>query len=319
MVGAGYLSGAKYIYQIIDDICDNLKATSGGYWSEIITLDSGATTWNTSVKTGDSARRCLRYLNGAEDYIMAIEQINTSYYYDSTLSGEYGKGFRIVFCSSLAWDFTNHIYHSTNNQSTFIPFLNHSAGIGADISTHQVTYYMYIDATGFVIIGKGEPTGENRQQSFFVVVEHIASDPTPRKMYCHAVTNVSSRYSHGVNTLIRQRGILRPFLYQYPDGGSSLNYGSNGNGIGYVTTPSYYAFKSTGDGKVYYVKPIVCNTANSLTPVFQAELWFPWSETVGLIDGDVIAIEGSTTKYLCKSIDSADSTNRLNFAIKYQA
>jgi hypothetical protein len=86
-----------------------------------------------------------------------------------------------------------------------------------------------------------------------------------------------------------------------------------------VVTPSYRAFKSNGNGKVYYVKPIINNQTNALCPIFQAELWFPWTEGLGLIDGDVVALEGSTTKFLCKALDSPDSTNRLPFAIKYVA
>jgi len=74
-----------------------------------------------------------------------------------------------------------------------------------------------------------------------------------------------------------------------------------------------------GNGKVYYVKPIINNQANQLSPIFQAELWFPWSESIGLVDGDVIAIEGQTTKFLCKALDSPDSTSRLLYAIKYVA
>lgn len=83
--------------------------------------------------------------------------------------------------------------------------------------------------------------------------------------------------------------------------------------------PTYYAFKSSGNGKAYYVQPIVHNLASQLAPIFQSQLWFPWYETVGLVDGDVIAIEGQTTKFLCKALDSPDSANRLDFAIKYVA
>jgi hypothetical protein len=40
---------------------------------------------------------------------------------------------------------------------------------------------------------------------------------------------------------------------------------------------------------------------------------------MGLIDGDVVAIEGQTTKYLIKAVDSPDSAVRLTYAIKFVA
>jgi len=49
----------------------------------------------------------------------------------------------------------------------------------------------------------------------------------------------------------------------------------SGNGVSFVQTPTYYAFKSSGDGKAYYVKPIIHNISGQITPIFQAELWFP--------------------------------------------
>ena len=67
------------------------------------------------------------------------------------------------------------------------------------------------------------------------------------------------------------------------------------------------------------MKPIIHNNAGQLMPIMQSELFFPFSEAVGLVDGDVIAIEGATTKYLCKSIDSPDSAGRINVAMKYVA
>jgi hypothetical protein len=70
---------------------------------------------------------------------------------------------------------------------------------------------------------------------------------------------------------------------------------------------------------VYYVKPIICNTRDERTPIFQSEIFFAFDEGVGLVDGDVIAIEGQTMKYLCKALDSPDNTQRLTFAIKYVA
>ncbi len=316
----GYASGAKKLWELIEDIANGLIATPGGYWTD------GDTTWNTSVKTGNSARRCLHYLNGNEEIYVALEMINQTSGINYFYSGAwyYGKGLRIVF--SATWDSVNHTYPSSN-QSTFIGFQGNSAnnGAGADLATLLITYYLWYESNGFVLMGKPEPHADAIQQSFFTCVER-----NPNKEYSDGYTNfyamaVMNYWMYGyydgtnVSSINRFRSILRPFSYPYPDVTGVWNQSPNGNGISFVATPSYYAYKSSANGKAYYVKPIVHNLSGSIAPIFQSELWFPWSETVGLIDGDVIAIEGQTTKFLCKALDSPDSVNRLNFAIKYVA
>ncbi len=104
-----YASGAKKIWEIIDDIAAGLIASAGGYWS------NGDATWTTTTKTGNLARRCIKYLNGTEEFYVALEQINQTngiYYYQTVGNRWYGKGLRIVF--SLTWDSVNHTYPSSN-------------------------------------------------------------------------------------------------------------------------------------------------------------------------------------------------------------
>ncbi len=320
-----FASGAKKLWEIIDDMAAGLIAAPGGYWTD------GDATWTTTDKTGNNARLCLHYLNGSEELYIALEQINQSsgaqYYYGNN-AWRYGKGLRITV--SAIWDSVNHIYPSSN-QSTFIPFeARYNGGVSGDLAVLQITYYLWFEPNGFVLMGKPEPKStDDYQQSFIAVVER-----NPNKEYSDGFTNfyvfanmnlgaggIGTMYYDGnwVGTSWRCRPILRPFAYQFPNDTSYTTYNGNGNGISFVPTPSYYAFKSSGNGKAYYVQPIVHNLASQLAPIFQSQLWFPWSETVGLIDGDVIAIEGQTTKFLCKALDSPDSVNRLNFAIKYVA
>lgn len=275
---------------------------------------------------------------------MAIEIINQTsgqnYYYGAPWY--YGKGFRFVF--SASWDATTHTY-PTSNQSTFIPFETcYNCGVSSDLGPTPpppaapiypgliVTYWLWIEdnGNGFVIMGRPEPTGDSHQQSFIIVVER-----NPTKEYPDGYTNFYLYKSGniwqmlydgdnmtGSNIIWRDRAILRPFAYQWPDGGGKnapSPGGANGNGISFVPTPSYYAFKSLGNNKVYFIKPLVHNTAGQITPIFQSNLFFLWSEGVGLIDGDVVSIEGATTKFLCKAVDSPDSTSRLTYGIKYVA
>lgn len=284
-----------------------------------LTLDA-----NVSI-THYSTERCA---NVDLEIYMAIEIINTpqNYYYGNQGWWYYGKGYRIVF--SASWDAIAHTY-PTSNQSTFLPFETQRDTVYADLATLTITYWLWVEnnGNGFVIMGRPEPNASDaNQQSFIWVIER-----NPAKEYTDGYTNFfcfvsgniwqnclyDGNWLSGAGTIWRNRTLLRPFAYQYPDHGSWTSYTVNGNGLSFVPTPSYYAFKSNGNNKVYYVKPIIHNHNGQYAPAFQSDLFFMWSEGVGLIDGDVISIEGRTTKYLCKGLDSPDSTSRLTFAMKY--
>jgi hypothetical protein len=312
----GYTSGAKTIYDILEEIVTALIASSGGYWSD------GDATWTTSTKIANIGRRCLKYTNGSEVIWWAFEVTNQQ---NNWYTGQYGRG--IVITASATWDSGTHTY-PTSRHSTFIPFEACSTTNSVDLATLQCTYYLWVEAAGFTIMFKTEPSGNNEQQSTFIVLERNANKEYSdgySNFYLMTVGNIwgclySGGYDIAIDSMYNNRCILRPFAYQYPNSsGSRYSASPNGNGVSYVPSPGYYAFKSSGNGKVYYIKPIINNQANQLSPIFQAELWFPWSESIGLVDGDVIAIEGQTTKFLCKALDSPDSTSRLLYAIKYVA
>jgi hypothetical protein len=340
-----FASGVKVTADIVEEIANKLIATTEGYWVDITTVDAGATAWTTSNKTANNAKRALRYNNGVETPIfLAMEIINTyiNYYYVNS-PWVYGKGIRIVM--SPSWDSGTHSYPTTGIQSTFMPFEScYNCGVSADLATMLVTYYLWTESNGFVVMGKPEPVpADSYQQSFIFVTERT---DTINKRYIDGYSNFfvyktcniygtqydGSGTGGGVTSLNRDRQILRPFAYQWPDDTSKAQYGltinyttppttpaaPNGYGISLSSLPYYYAYKSAGNGKVYYVKPIIHNQGNSITPIFQSNLFFAWSETVGLIDGDIVAVQGLPVKYLCKSLDSPDSTNRLTYAIKYQ-
>lgn len=328
-----FSSGAKLTADIVEEIATRLIATTipGAYWSDIITVDIGATMWNTTNKAqaaspgGNAAKRALVYNNGAETPIyVSIEVINQTsgqnYYYGAPWY--YGKGIRIVFSSS--WDSIGHTYPTTGIQSSFIPFETHNGGISADLATTMVTYFLWVESNGFVIMGRPEPTGDSYQQSFIIVVERI--DTVKKRyidgfsnFYLYKACNIWPQFYDGDNVISiwRDRQILRPIVYMSSDGTGKNSSSMNGAGISFSPLPTYYGYKSIGNGKVYYIKPIVHNQANQLAPIFQSELFFMWNEGVGLIDGDIVAIQGQVTKFLCKAVDSPDSTNRLTYAIKY--
>ena len=134
----GFTSGAKVLSDIIDEIADGLIASSS-YWTD------GDTTWDTSDRTGNNARRCLKYTGDSDDIWLSFEAINQPnglYLGDS----DYAKGLRFAF--SASWDSVNHTYpdDTLENCFTFVQFeaeSNH--GTYADLSTLMLTYYLWID------------------------------------------------------------------------------------------------------------------------------------------------------------------------------
>ncbi|MBU4223013.1 MAG: hypothetical protein KKD46_03425 [Euryarchaeota archaeon] len=321
----GYMTGTKNVHDLIDDIANTLIASSGGYWT------NNDATWNTTTRTESTnlSRRSLKYLKGSETWYFSMEVVNTNtnIYRSCTTAGiYYAKGIRFAF--SQTWTPSTGYPAPPNSQTSLVYILvgNGSGGGCTEILNMQTTYYMWIDETGFVIMGRPEPTSDPNENSFIVIVEHSDTkeytDGYPN-VYLFSQTNIwptlhdGSGYTGGEG-VHNHRAILRPWAYSWPNNGGcwSSTYPYS-YGISYYVTCGYWGYKSLGNGKVYYVKPVINNEANAVTPIFQSELFFPWNEGVGLIDGDVIALEGTSKKFLCKSLDSPDSTNRLNFAIRY--
>lgn len=304
----GYTSGGKTIYEIIDEIAAALIASSGGYWTD------ADTTWTTATKTAFLGRRALKYTNGAEVIYITLEGINTTY--NCQPGVWYAKGLRFGF--SAGWDGTGHAPTSTTYRST-IGYQGHvNANVDADLATLQMTYYLWVDASGFIITAKPEPHSTDTGQGCFVLV----CERNANKEYTDGFSNFYSAaacqyLTSGQNDAAQYfRVYMRPFTFQR--GGWEDGTAMRPTGISFPMCP-YTAYKSNGNGKVYYIKPIIFNSADWRMPIFQSEMFFAYDEGYGLVDGDVIAIEGQTTKYLCKALDSPDTTTRIPIAMKYVA
>ena len=321
----GYTIGAKTLPDLIDEIAGNLINSVDpldglSHWSDADPV------WNTSIKTAMNARRALKYTKGTEVMYMALEVRNTWY---TPYPGHAAKGLRVTFSESF--DSVNHLY-PVINQQTSIPFEDYS-GIAqppSDLASLMLTYYLWVESNGFVLMAKPEPSGANYQNAFFMAVERnpnkfYVNPAMYSNFYCLSQMNIWATFSGAVGAPDKHYGMLRPFAYTWPNSGNRTE-GANYYCMTQGNFDRSYAFKSAGNGKVYYVKPVIFDTALEPatanfppSPIFQADLWFAWSENMGLIDGDVVAIEGKTTKFLVKALDSPDSTNRLLFAMKYVA
>jgi hypothetical protein len=323
----GYTTGAKTLPAIIDEIAAGLIASTDlidglSKWSD------ADTSWNTTIKTALNARRTLKYTNDTEVMYVSLESNNTWY---TSYGGHAAKGLRITFSSQ--WDSINHTYIGSLQQ-TSIPFEDYS-GIAqpiTDLATEILTYNLWTESNGFVIMAKPEPTGANLQMSFIAVVERNTNKlytDNQSNFYCYNVNNIYptfTAWSWQPSESLLHRSLLRPFVYKWPTGENISAQSPNYYCLTLGNFDRSYAFKSAGNGKVYYTKPVIFNDALATTqvnfppsPIFQADLWFYWSEGMGLIDGDVVAIEGQTTKYLIKAVDSPDSAVRLTYAIKFVA
>lgn len=254
-----------------------------------------------------------------------INQVSGQNYYHDGSYWRYGKGIR--FAISTGWDGAAHI-NSGTIQSTLVPFETyHRYAVPSDLATVNVTYWLWVEdnGNGFVIMGRPEPSATPEQQSFIIVLEKIANPANKEytdnqtDFFLYTIGNIWNELYDGINqtSIWRNRSILRPFAYQWPDGSQRGSWNANGYGVSFSPLPSYFGYKSVGNGKVYYIKPIVNNQANQLDPIFQSELFFQWTEGLGLIDGDVIAVQGQPVKFLCKSLSSPDNTSRITYAIKY--
>jgi hypothetical protein len=325
-----FYSGAKILADIIQELATKLISSTGGKWEDITAHDASAV-WNISNKTADNARRALVYnRGGAEQMFFTMEAINAyrNVYYSNW---HYGKGLRLTFASS--WDSVNHTFAS-DARTTLIPFemrYNTGAPVG-DLAVLQLSYFMWVEESngnGFVLTAKPEPNAtDDYQCSFFIATERV--DPATHEYsvgnygwYCFNVMNIyAGTYATQAASLDRMRGLIRPGLFHFPrdsDATQATHPNTYGLSYGYLYMNAGYrtAFKSTGNGKIYYIKPVICNSVTDYTPAFQAQLFFPYDEGLGLMDGDIIAVDGSTVKYICKALDSPDSINRLPYAMKY--
>lgn len=318
-----YTSGLKVLASLVDEMANSLISSTDSvdglnHWS------NADTTWDTSIRTGNSAKRALKYQNGSEIIYVAFEARNTWF---GNWSDRSAKGLRITFSSS--WDNITHTYVGAIQQ-TSIPFITYSGSQPTvDMASIMLTYYLWIESNGLTILAKPEPTGSNGDNSFFIALERNPNkfyNDNQSNFYCYNIMNMWPTFC-GYQWIAEpdlHRSFLRPFIYKWPGTNVSdrtpLNYS-----LAFGNFDRSYAFKSAGNGKIYYVKPVIYNnlldygqssTWINPVPIFQSELWFFWSENMGLIDGDVVAVEGQPTKYLIKALDSPDSTSKLTYAIK---
>jgi len=284
---------------------------------------------NTAHNTGDAAQ-ALNF-----EIYMSFEMVNNTNGLNIFTTTQ-AKGLRLTFATT--WDPVGHTYGSTYQQS-FMGYESSSANINADMATLMNTYWMWYEGNGFALLLTPDNNAtDNAQQSLFCVVERNVNKEYAdgfTNFYCYNVMNSINGHMTANPQTQRMENIMRPFAFYTPeDTYNSSNY--NGNAVlsgmqsGICLVPvqlttanppaaQAYAFRSSGNSKVYFIRPIIQNVRGTTLPIFQADFFFVWTAGMGLNDGDIVAISGATEQYLCKAVVSPDIATPLLFAIKYSS
>jgi len=290
-----YIASVKYLWEIIEDIADQLIAT--GDWT-----DADAT-WTTAVKTAENARRAL--VHTADGVYLSLIMENGA----QSNGGIYWKGLVIIFSSG--WNAGAHTPDGTKYY-TFVPFEVSTVTINADLTLFNLDYRLFTSVAGFALVVTPQPNAtDNQQGSCIAVVERNVS-----KLYADAFTNfyifVDGNFIRGeLNTSSTVSALFgvnykwwkysRPFTLQSQTGWEG----------------TYAALASRADGKAYFARPILHNDASNLSPIFQADMFITADNTRAINDDDEIALPGpSTEKYQITIKQSPDSAAYMQYGIK---
>lgn len=295
-----------------------------GATAEVRTVSNvaaGQVTVGTGINTAHLSGDPVRELTF--EIFLALECLNTTNGYTVWSSPYNAKGLRVTFAPT--WNWATHTWSGTNYTS-FFHYEMHNGNCTADMATLRHTYYLWYEAAGFALFGVPEAHTDNMQQSFFCCVER-----NPNKEYSDGYSNF---YSYGAMNVYNFHGtayidnlhchnLMRPYLFKTPEETwNSYNYNSTvlagiGAGICFPSISGNYAFRSVANSKVYFFKPMVQNARNATTPILLSELFFPWTEAMGIGDGDIVAVGTGTKKYIVRALSSPDNATRLLFALKY--
>jgi len=289
---------SKDLWEIIDQIADDLIALPE--WEE------GDATWDTTTKTGENARRVVHHI--ADDIYLALIQCNT--FRRAGSQALYAKGLIVVI--SDAWDGGTH-EPSGNIKIVFVPFEADNSTVYADLADFEIDHQLFTGSGGFALVGVPPPHSSDIYQcSFIVVVERNTN-----KIYADGYTNFhmfvdGNNFNSLWNTQNSGAALFGVNVrwYRYTHAFNLQSYAD-------AYQKGYYAFKSTGDNKAYFMKPVLHNDTNERSPWLQPEFWIAVSSSkTNLADDDVLAMPAPSTKsYQVTLKQSPDYTAYIRYAI----
>lgn len=240
---------------------------SGASWSD------GDGSWTTTDP--NDARRCLYHTDGL---YFAIESINTNRGTSPSF-----RGWRISF--SETWSAGAPV---DPLQST-IQFM----GENQDLSTIDIQYHIWIEDGGFALIAN-PISGANRGAWTLIVERNSLKFYTDSEsnFFCF---NDCGNYNDDNEGEWSSRHVIRPWKFE----------GNSSNTAGRLEPMP--ALKSIGNGVGYFVYPIYFNDINNRLAIIQSSMSISFSTALGLVDGDILAIQGSTKKFIMCSYQGSGS------------
>lgn len=262
----------------------------------------------------------------------------------------YSTGF--LFRVSNQWDNSVDHYHAGDYQSCFCSIFQTNSGNyvrRGNIEDVWIAYWTWVDeaaetaaGNGMVMMLRSDDVPETGwTQSAFFNIEHF--DPGLKEYddgfsdwwlmsfsnYWNCTTCHNDEEHHGY--------VLHPFSNAWPShprgidsepseyhtGWTSFHSSSQRKvvkGVDGMMAPVRSGYDSgEGDSKVRFVKPVFHALADSNnSPQVQSEHFLRGVEAVGLVDGDILAVDGDTRTYLQLQKDSPDSTTDLCITIRYE-
>ncbi len=365
MAGQGFYTGALPLPDLINKICNELKTVSGSCWSEPDLsgdwINDAAAAGHRALKYVNGSETIyitFELLSGGRTRAWGNtldDGVELYYISPNTVSG---KGLRFGF--AYAWDDVLHAPTGSWMQ-TFIAYYSRFSSSPASLEdwrctgkllTAPIDYWVWIENNGFALMGIPEHQSQNDESGAFMLV----CERNPDKEYndgmpfFYGYARQSNLECNGSRSNANYDGyrhecVLRPWTYRastqkefYADPNTDykcdyqmLHSTWDTTDLGHPDDPIGIEFpkpaiKSSGSGKVYYVKPIVHNSfsvgANkhetAFDPIFQSEFFLAWRPDTGIVQGDILKWESpSTRQYLVLEIGSQHSTGKLRYAIKY--
>jgi len=303
-----WYEAAGDLWEIIDIIANDLIGDAA--WEE------GDATWDTTTKTVENARRVCHHI--ADDIWLSLIQSN--FVRRAGTQAYYAKGLIIII--SDAWNAGTH-EPDGNKQLIYVPFeADNTVTIDADLADFQIVYKLFTSADGFALVGIPPINAADVYQSnFIVIVERIST-----KLYADGYSNFyifvnGNNLRYQFNTYacgaalfgetVKMWRYSRPFHIQEYE---TTYYNAM---VHEERMRIYSAYKSLGDSKAYYMKPILHNELGCMYPWALAEFWIPIDNVKGnLADDDEIALPAPQTKtYQVTLKQSPDSAAYIYYAI----
>jgi len=255
-----YYSDTKYLDEIIEFIADTLIAETE--WSD------GDATWTTTDPSAFNAKRCLYHSDGV--YI-ALESINSNV----GASPNY-RGLRINF--SETW--------VDNEPVDPLQSMIQFEGINVDLAVTDIQYHLWITDQGFSIIAV--PTTGTYRGAWILVMERNTSklySDGESNFFCYNDCGNYNYYQNGQEEWAAKH-VIRPWRFE----------GTTSDTAGRFVPMN--TLKSIGSGIGYFVYPVYFNDIYNRLTVAQSSMSIGFESGLGLVDGDIIVVQGSTKKFI---------------------